>query len=195
MPTSTSGIYELVLEQTYLGQKILNVFHYLNTLDMDDLQTECGTAFDEDVLDAVADLQVDGLVYDNIRVANLTGTGADIFVTPSIPDGNIAGDDAAGFVAAPFRYNRTTKETRNGAKRFAGVTENVMVDDKFETTYFATMQVTALVLAAQMSTVGGLFDPIILRKPPTAGPTFTYNEVLSVSALNRQTTQSSRKSF
>lgn len=195
MPTSTSGIYEVILEQTYQGQKLLNVFHYLNTLDTDDLQTECGTAFDEDVLASIANIQNNGVVYDTIRVANLTGTGADIFVDPSISVGVIAGFDAASFIGVPFRYNRTTKETRNGSKRFAGTTENVMLDDKFEATYFTTMQATAVVLETQISTVGGLFDPIILRKPAAAGPTFTYNEVLGVSALNRQTTQSSRKSF
>lgn len=195
MPEASSGIYEVVLEQTYQAQLIFNVFHYINTLGFDDLQQEVGEAFDEDVLPSIATLQIDQLTYDNIRVANLTGLGADVSIVPTATEGDLAGFEAASFISAPFRYNRVTKETRNGAKRFSGLTENIMEDDKFEASYVTAMLAAALILAGDISVPGGVFSPIIIHKPADELGAFTYNQVGSVTALNRQTTQSSRKAF
>lgn len=195
MPTTAEGIYEIVLEQTYQGQSLINVFHYRESLGSDDEQVLCAQAFDEDLMPGLAVLLSVNLEFNNIRCANLTGDLADINRTPNQPDGDVVGSDVVSFVAAPFRYNRTTKETRNGSKRFAGMVEENLVTVAYTGLYIAALQAYALLLETDISTVGGIFEPIILRKPPTEAGVYTYNQVLGVQALNRTTTQSSRKVF
>ncbi len=195
MPTLTAGLYEVVLEQSYLSQKILNVFHYVNALGSDDLQTECGDAFDQDLLPQIAIIQSTSLSYSNIKVANLTGDLADANIAPTTPLGLVSGSDVTTFVAAPFRYNRLTKDTRNGAKRFTGMIEENLVTVGFVTAFVTALDLLATILDNDISVPGGIFEPVILRKPDLPPGTWTYNPLDSVSALNRTTTQSSRKRF
>lgn len=195
MPTATSGIYEVVLEQTYQNQSIFNVFHYKHTLDLDDVQEDCADAFDQDMLPAISTIQNLSVAYTNIRASNLTGNLADFNLVPSIAAGIVAGDVVVGFVAAPFRYNRETKDTRNGAKRFTGLSELFVKTTGFEPAFFTIMQTAALVFGTNIDVVGAIFEPIILRKPPSVGPIFTFNTITGVTAINRTTSQNSRKVF
>lgn len=192
MPTTNSGIYEVVLEQTYGAELVKNVFHYLHTLGNDDEQQECADAFDEDALPGIASIANDLIKYTEIRVANLTGLLADASIVPSIPDGDVSGLVMPSFISCPFRYIRTSKETRNGAKRFGGITEENITGNNFIGTFFTAMQAIESVLAGQIDVVGAIFEPIILRKPDVAG-VYTYNEVANVIAVDRVTTQNSRK--
>lgn len=195
MPQTQAGIYELVLEQSYQNQQVLNVFHYINTLADDDLQEECATAFDEDVQPTIAGRLNSSVFFTNIRVANLTGTLADFNLTPTDDQGLLVGLGIVSFVCFPFRYNRVTKDTRNGAKRFTGMIEENVETTGFLPAYFNTMEALGVILGTPISTVGGIFDPIILHKPADEAGIYTYNTVASVQALNRTTTQNSRKVF
>lgn len=195
MPTTSTGIYELVLEQTYQGQAARNVFHYLHTLGQDDEQDKCGEAFNNDVMASLANTQNVGVDYTNIRVANLTGILADTNTIPVPTSGTVIGDEVVGFTAYPLRYNRVTKDTRNGAKRFTGLVEENVKTTGFEVAFFALMQSVATILGQPITSVGAIFGPIILHKPADGAGVFTYNDVASVTALNRTTTQNSRKAF
>lgn len=194
MPTTTVGIYEVVLEQLYFQDEFFNVFHYLSNTSDDDVQDLCATAFDEDIMATLAPTQNVDLKYTNIRCKNLTGNLADFNLTPSQGDGDIVGAVVAGFNANSFRYNRVTKETRNGAKRFAGLVEENVIGGNFTVAYNLILDSLAAVLEVEINTVGGAFTPIILRKPPI-GDLFTYNNVQGVDNLDRMTTQNSRKRF
>lgn len=195
MPTATAGIYEVILNQDYDNELIKNVFHYRNTLGEDDVQDLCALAFDEDLLAFVQQLQNTSLNYLDIRCKNLSGIGADAIQAPSVASGLAVGTEAASFISVPFRYDRTTKETRNGAKRFAAMVEENMVANGFTAAYQAIMLTSAAAFETEISTVGGVFEPIILRRVQIPEGTFTYNAVASVTPLNRQTTQNSRKVF
>lgn len=195
MPTAATGVYELVLSQLYLGQTITNVFQYLHTLGTDDEQLLCINAWEDDIAAPLQAVQSDTLAYTNIRCANLTGSLADVNVTPTLTVGALPGSEMASFVAAPFRYVRTTKETRNGSKRFAGMIEENTLDQGFTAAYVIAMNSFATVLATVMSVPGGIFTPIIISKPPAVGPIYTFNDVQDVQFLNRLSTQNTRKSF
>lgn len=195
MPTTNAGIYELILNQQYNNEIIKNVFHYRHTLGEDDHQALCAQAFDEDVLANIQTLQNTQVTYDDIRVKNLTGNLADAIRVSTIPGGSIVGTPMAEFLCCPFRYNRVTKDTRNGAKRFSGMVEENTVAGDFTGAYLTIMQTTAAILEAEISTVGGVFEPIILRQLPDEFGVYTYNTVANVTALDRQTTQNSRKTF
>lgn len=195
MPDTGSGIYEVVLVQQYQSQEILNVFHYRSTTNADDLQNSCGLAFNVDILPTIAGLVSTGLTFVEIEVRNLTGNLADVSVVPGVANGTVIGEQATSFVSIPFRYNRTTKETRNGGKRFAGAVEEALSFTGFTASFFTTMQTAALVLDNPIVNAANTFNPIILRKPDLGLGIYRYNEVSSVQALNRSTSQNSRKAF
>jgi len=195
MSVTSVGLYEVVLEQAFFGQVILNVFHYLSNTSDDDVQELCATAFDEDVLLAVSNIQSTNIVYKTVRANNLTGVLADATVIPSISTGAIVGTVVADFVACAFRYNRVEKATRNGSKRFGGMTEEVLEGGGFTAAYDTTAIATAVVLGTDISTVGGVFTPVILRKPDDGFGNWTYNTIQNVQYLDRVTTQNSRKKF
>lgn len=194
MPTVTAGLYEVVLEQVYYGQSMKNVFHYIATLNQDDDQDKVAVAFDTTILEELSYIQSAAVLYTEIRVANLTGFLADFSMTPTIPDGAVVGDVCADFVAIPFRYVRTSKETRNGSKRFAGLTEANAEVGGFTSAFFTQMTALAVFLGGQISGGGIVCDPVILHKPDISG-VWLFNEVANVLPLNRQTTQNSRKAF
>lgn len=195
MPTTDTGIYELLYEQSYGEEQVLNVYHFLHSLGDDDDQDLCAQAFDEDLVTPLSLVSNAVLKYDLIRVRNLTGTLADSVKVPSVSQGVISGEVIASFVAASIRYDRVSKDTRNGAKRIVGLVEADVVASIFTTPYFTKLQTLAAVLEQDIATVGAIFHPIILRKPPDEFGTYTYNEVASCTALNRVTTQNSRKIF
>jgi hypothetical protein len=195
MPTTNVGIYEIILEQEYFTSQIRNVFHYLSTTDQDDQQDLCAQAFDEDMLQSIADLANTNLVYDLIRCKNLSGNLADAIVDPSVANGIQVGAIVADFVAVSFLYARQTKDTRNGFKRFSALIEENVLGGGFTVPFLGTMNASADIFETNISTVGGIFQPIILRKPADGMGVFTFNTLNAVQALNRVTTQNSRKTF
>ncbi len=195
MPTSSSGLYKLVLEQTYLGSTIFNVFGYLNSLSLDDEQDLCAQAFDEDIMATLATLLSANLTFDSIRCINITGALVDEVISPSQANGDVIGADLAPFVGVPFRYNRATKDTRNGSKRFSGMVEGNTAGETWLAAYVTSCNAFALLLAADITTVGGIFEPIILGAETGTPGLFNYNTLSSVQFLDRVTSQVSRKSF
>jgi len=195
MPQASAGLYRIILEQTYQGKNIFNVFGYVHTLGQDDEQDLAAQAFDEDIMPFIKNSQSTGTVYTSIRAINLTGSLADEVITPSVSNGILVGEAVTGFVAAPFRYNRETKDTRNGAKRLVGMIEENLVGTGFTASYFTTLQGLAAVFETDISTVGGIFTPIILGAETQTPGEWLYNTIVSVQALQRTTSQVSRKAF
>jgi len=195
MPTASVGLYEVVFEQSYFTSNIRNVFHYKSTIDVDDAQDLCGQAFDEDVVASLASLMNTSVNFNIIRCKNITGNLADDVIVPTITAGTQVGAIVADFVATSFLYARQTKDTRNGFKRFTGQLEESMLGGGFTVAFQALMASAATVFETNISTVGGIFQPIIVRKPDDGFGVFTYNTLSGVTPLNRVTTQNSRKTF
>lgn len=195
MPQTSAGLYRIILEQTYQGKAIFNVFGYLHSLGQDDEQDLAAQAFDEDIMPQIKVVQSVNLAYTSIRAINITGSLADEVITPSEASGQAAGDDVVSFVSAPFRYNRETKDTRNGSKRLAGMLEQNLVGTGFLGSFFTALQTLATVFGTDISTVGGIFVPIILGAETVTPGTWNYNSIVSVQALQRSTSQVSRKVF
>ncbi len=195
MPQTGSGIYEVVLFQRYFNVVCLNVFHFLSNINEDDNQSQCAFAFQNTQLPQIALTQLTQVAYEEIVCRNLTGSLADITLVPSTPSGLVVGTPMNQFVSMPYRYNRIQKDTRDGAKRFVGVAEENAEKQFFEAVFFGLMQTLATFLDNGIADAGKTFNPIILRKPDLGLGIFQYSQVSSVTALNRQTTQSSRKDF
>lgn len=195
MPQSGARLYEVVLVQDYIGQRCLNVFHYKSNTSEDDIQFQCGTAFNVDNLPDIALIQSEDVTYQDILVRNITGDLADAAVTPTTTQGDIVGLELATFYAASFRYNRVSKDTRNGSKRFTGMVEESVQNNSFTSAFQTLMDALAIVLDNDISSAGKTFQPIILRKPELGAGVWQYSDVQTVTALDRATTQNSRKTF
>lgn len=195
MPTTSAGIYEVILKATYQGQEVLNVFAFLDLAGLDDKQGILASAFDLTTLPAIQTLQNTGVAYTDIICSNPTGILADVTIAPTTGAGSVVGTPMTTFVACSFRYNRVSKETRNGSKRYAGMVEENAVTTGFEAAYITIMNTAALVFGANVAGGGSSFAPIILKKPPAVGPVYTYNSVANVQVLNRQSSQNSRKAY
>jgi hypothetical protein len=106
------------------------------------------------------------------------------------------------FVAAPFTLQRTTKETRNGRKRYVGLTEEVVTGDGWLASFETTLQALADALEAGLTTPGFTHELVIIGRrydrtvdPPELLPVsqWFYNPVSAVSFDARATTQNTRK--
>ena len=193
MAIITEGLYRVILEMSYRGQNILNTYFYENSLGNDDEQELCAQAFDEDVLIHQAPCQHNSLIYTAIRVQNVTGNLADFVRTPSLLNGTLVGAALNTFTAAGIRLNRTTKDTRNGQKRIAAGIEEHAETQNWDATYIALLETLGTALADQISTVGGIFNPVIARQEPLTPTNWVVNPVASHTVKLFITSQVSRK--
>lgn len=194
MSVITNGLYKVVLHQLYASQLIQNVFFYEHTLASDDEQEDCAEAFDDDVLLNLKAIQGTTLTYTTIRVANVTGDLADFVRNPTTTAGVQAGAPMNSFTACSFKLNRTTKETRNGHKRFAAMTEENAFNQNWISAFQTSLETFAPFLGAQISVVGALFNPVIARQSLIDPSEWTVNPVASVTASLQVASQVSRKS-
>jgi len=193
VPTVTTGLYKVILQQSYSAQTILNTFWYLHTLGNDDEQDKCAEAFDLTILPVLKTIQAVSLQYVSIRAINVTGTLADFVLTPTTLLGTLTGDPVNTFTAAAIRLNRTTKETRNGQKRFAGMVEIQMNNQVWDAGYVVLLENVATALVANISTVGGIFEPVIARQDAVTPTNWIANPVASATVNSFVTSQVSRK--
>lgn len=193
MPVITTGLYKVILEQTFSAQVIINTFWFEHTLGDDDDQELCATAFDEDLVAVIAGITNPSLSYVAIRAQNVTGDLADFVLTPTVTAGTLAGLAMNSFTAAGIRLNRTTKETRNGQKRFCGMSEEFALSQVWTAGFITNLEFLAGKLADQISTVGAIFNPVIARQDPITPTNWIVNAVASATVNADITSQISRK--
>lgn len=166
----------------------------MSTLELDDLQDVCADAFDLDILPAMKLVQSEGLDYTEIVVDNVTGDLAPFSLTPTTASGTTLGTKQQSYVAAGFKRVRTTKDTRNGSMRIAGLTEDDTTGNGYEAAYKALLETFAGVLEDQISAVGGIFDPVIVKTKVLPEDDWVTNDISAVTVKGQPTSQVSRKS-
>lgn len=198
MPVLTAGLYKVDLQHQYLGEQMLNTFWYRHTLDANDEADNLADGFDTDILPLIALIQSSSVTYSNIRVTPIFGTGVEINLPPTTANGALVGTDMATYMAVSIRLNRSTNELRNGWKRFAGLLEENTGATSFAGGYNSSVNTLATALADQITTVGAIFNPYIVRRPFSTkqqSPNWEGILVASAIGLNRPTSQTSRKTF
>jgi len=193
MPEVTSGLYKVTFKQTFNSQECYNTFWYLENLERDDHQEDCAEAFDEDILPEMKLIQSTGVAYKEITVENVTGDLADAVFVPTTAAGVTTGTKQQSFVAAGFKRVRTTKETRNGAMRVTGLTEDDTTGNQYEAAYVTLIDAFAIILGAQIGIVGALFDPVIVKTRVSEEDPWVVNPIAVVTAQSNPTSQVSRK--
>jgi len=193
MPEVTAGLYQVIFEQSFQTQIVINRHWYQHTLDLDDEQELLANAFDDDVVAAYSGAQSSSLLYESIRVVNVTGDLADFIMSPTIVGGSNDGEPLPSINAAGIKLLRTTKETRNGQKRVAGGREDDQNNGTWSAPYLALLDTLGDALVGQVSQPGGIFDPVIGRIDLGPPVVYTINTIAGHLINDDVTSQVSRK--
>lgn len=198
MAGNQGDLIQCIDNQVYLGQQILNVYYYriipLSVLTGNYLQT-FNEAFEEAVLQPVRAIQMTYLEHVSREWKNLTN-GVDLFVDGTVLNGTRSGDtdkQEPSFVSAGFILRRESLVTRNGYKRFAGLSSDDINGNSWvgSSTPITNIEL-ALAYDLNVSIIPTL-EPIIVKRPivpPVAS--YEYSSIGSAS-FRSVGTQNTRK--
>lgn len=194
MPVPTGGLIKVRLLQLWKGQNIENVFFFWNAANNEPTSfVALGADFNLKIVETMKLTQDDELTYSSVILSTVLGTLPDLPISPTSAGGVLVGEATASFYAMAYRLNRTTKETRNGSKRFGGLHEG-LVDGNFVTpAQTILMDTFAPQMALAIDSGVHLYDPVIFSPPNLAHAGNLVNLVDSVTAFTTLTTQRSRK--
>ena len=188
---------EFTVQYTMQNIEMANTFYYiyeatptLITAPVED----CINEFQAEVVGAYMDFLSNDLVAKEIRLNNLTNTQEFGIKAINLP-GSSSGDPLPTFVALGLKKSVSTRLTRPGSIRFAGIAEADIAGGVWTNT--AKSNGLAAVVAkdwiVDSGVDSGLFKPIIVgRNTDGSFNTSVFNNVTSVGQP-RVTTQNSRK--
>ena len=198
MAASLGDLIQLVDNQLYLGQQVLNVYYYRVTAVAglaDGYLSDLNDYWEPNVLDQVLNIQSDSLDHVSREWRNLTN-GADLFVDGSVIPGALAESDASdtpSYVSAGFLLHRESLVTRNGYKRFAGITEAQITGN----TYIGNMTHIGLIetaLAGDLNIgVIAVAEPVIVKRPISVPVTSYQYASIGSASFRGLGTQNTRK--
>lgn len=196
MPSQTNGVYELILRSTYYDEEIINRFHYVDVDARTGISEQIALAFDLQNTNQLVTLVNDEYTFDTIEVTEL-GSNNEIFVRNILNGvGSLAGLPVAPHITWTAKLSRTTRDTRNGSKRWSGLTESAMVDTGLTNNTLTAFQAVMDNLLVPLDILGINTDMAIVSRPQgqTQGP-WNFSYVGSIQALNRITSQNTRKVY
>lgn len=198
-------ILRYTFKGTYLGQEIINVFFW-RIKETDDNNVSLFATCDEisaQFRSQVLNLLSEKLNYTSIEVDNLTD-GLEYAEYGMDISGTSLADAMPSYVCLGVKLNRLSKVTRNGSKRFCGVTENKATDNIH---LYAPAEVSGVqsfcgavrVLADYDGTTHFVqLEPVIVGRTKNASGVYELdlsrvNTVVSASVKTNLTTQNTRK--
>lgn len=197
---SVGDVIRVVSCGNLLGEDFCNVFYYLVKIWTGNVTVEdVKGRFIADVIDVMLPVQVDNLMMTNCNVDNLNDPNEYWEATFARP-GTAVGNPMPAFVAVGVQLLRTTKATRHGSKRIAGVYEAMFTEGEFTPTQ---PFIDALELACQADLIeddmgGNEFElsPCIVGTDPITGlPDPARTNLVKGALVRRATTQNSRKGY
>jgi len=163
-------LLQLIDNQSYLGQQILNVYYYRVTpaLGIADGYLEILNDYWEDnVLDPILQVQVDGLQHLSREWKNLSNN-VDLFVDGTVLVGANATAPATylpSFVSLGFLLQRESLVTRNGYKRFAGLQDTFVSGNTWVGSPTSITDIeTALAADLNIGIISSA-EPVIVKRP------------------------------
>lgn len=187
-------VIEFVDEQVLAGQTILNIYHYV--IDGTDVtESNIVSALKSLLVDKVCVIQSTSLEHVKMTLRNLTDGVSLYEETYSTPyTGLRSGEYLPSFAAWAFKLNRSSRATRNGQKRIAGVAEGDIQGDSPAAAFVAELNTAAGYIGGSML-IGSdtTLTPTIVRKDAFGGVAVA-NNVLNAT-FSRISTQNSRKVY
>lgn len=203
----SSSDFQLTLQGTYAGQAVVNVFYYRKaTVGVVGDANRLNAAFQEDVLPHILNVSNTFVTYHTLTVINLDLLQDFDIDSPSGLTGEITTTQpGAKFLAYGFRYMRTTRQGRDGSKRFVGISEDLINDTGLSYSGPLVTAIPALAqqLGAGISALGADFSPMIpyriwyanqVPEDPNPGR-YILQDLFPVGTVSYRglTTQNSRK--
>lgn len=197
----SSRIFQIKDFQTLASQSLLNVYNYIATGPGDYDAEDVARAVEADVVASVAgSLQTPDVVHTIIEAEEITVLDNFFSGASVVGAGAIPGQVQPNYVAVTLSLRRATKETRNGSKRIAGISEDDMAGNIIGAGYMVGMNVVAAKMGLTLTVIsGGDLTPIILSKRRDGNgdllpvSQWWYNFISDVVPSNVVTTQNSRK--
>lgn len=170
MPGTLGDLIQVVDNQLYLAQQVLNVYYYRITSITplaDPYLPTLADWFEDNVIPAVCDIQADSLTHVSREWRNLTN-GTDLYtITDSVPGSQATptASNTPSYVSAGFMLQRESLLTRNGYKRFAGIPEHNITGNTYIESP-ATIDALEAVLAADIQIgLATVAEPVIVKRP------------------------------
>lgn len=198
MPIAVAGIYEVRLRTVRAGQDLFNVFFYSHTGGLNDKAAECALGFKNGNTISIQNLLSTAVTLEDILVRPIFGTSIEHLLPYTGGEAGLqVGETMPSHIAVSFKYARSSTETNNGWKRFGPMSEGNVAGDFFNAAYVTVMDASALSFQTNLVEAGNTFEPIIFR--PVDGsikdPLPRFQTLTSVNALNRVSSQNSRKLY
>lgn len=197
-------VYEIRLRGEYLGQVVLNVFHYRSSgsNDITEPIATVAAAMGSILVTAIADVQNEAFQWLDAYAKKLV-EGGDESTFPfsgGVP-GSVTGEGLPPHDCWAFRYNRSLTTTRHGQKRFAGVSEGQHENGVATTSVLTDLSALADVLERDITSADGFGTGEILR--PVIYSKFLNGELRETPVVNpvssvqyvRISTQNTRKIY
>lgn len=178
MAAALGDLIQVIDNQTYLGQQVLNVYYYrvvAPTGLFDGYLNDFNSWFTAAVIDKVVDLQVDELSHVSREWRNMTN-GVDLLTDGSVINGSQSVSPAAlmpSYVSLGFLLQRESLTTRNGYKRFAGIGDATIEGNTVPLPNASITAVEAALAADIMVGLAAVAEPIIVKRPIQA-PVASY---------------------
>ena len=202
MPLQTGDYITIKDYQTLFQQQVLNVYTFrVNAFSGDSSYDSLLQGFELFFIDTVRSFQAPELTHTRLEVDNLTN-GLE-FASRDVgkPGSGTGTSPSPPFVTLSIRLSRSTKVTRNGYKRYAGLDEAQYTDGIFQAGTITNWQDNvANVLEAPFTFAsGGLWsftlEHVIIGRDPVTGDydLARVNEISSAIVQPNVTTQNTRK--
>lgn len=208
MSINLGDFLKVRLKMTVDGVACYNMFHFRVQGGINaSYATEMGVAigFNATVVTPLMPMLSAGTIVREIRVTNLSDVGEPFAILPVSRTGTLVGATMPSFTCFSIRQNVSTNVTRNGYKRFSGITEEVVAGGVFIGSYPTAGTNLAGLLGTDALTLHDAEEPsedivtvanVILKStvstPPASGE---WQYVTSAQFMNRVTSQTSRKFF
>lgn len=202
---STLPLFQIKENQSYAGvEGFLNVYWYIQLTGVTALALDVANAFNAKFSvprRATANTGWQSVLTEADQVNSLSNFAAIAgYGAGTLSDGSQL---APQFVASSIRLLRTTKETRSGWKRYMGLTELAIQGATLAPAYLALMQTLAINVGGTLTVGLNTLFPVIVAKTYSPGPPrelnppelWLYNLVSAAQAVDRTTTQNTRKNF
>lgn len=192
---AAGDIFKLVLHSRLGTEDAANVFHYRQTVGVLGGE-QLADAWITEVYDEIKALVSVVTVFQSVEWLNYNDLG-DFGINTDIAaqTGARTGEALPSYNAWAFQYNRETRATRNGSKRFSAIAEG-------DQAYGAPAAIANDIINNCASSLGQLinfggtewWEPVIVRLNEAGNAPLVVNGVKNVT-FKRITTQSSRKSW
>lgn len=199
MGINTGDLLQIIDNQTYLGEDLMNVYYYRwFSLPVTDPAAYTGllNSFDEIVIDNVIKAQNEFLEHTTLSIRNLSNN-LDYAEMTVAKDGLLDVDPAnclQSYVTLGFQMIRDSLATRNGYKRFSGLIESQVEGNTYVGSLDPIGDIIGGLQGFLYNGVVATAAPIIVKRPidPPVGTSYVYSSVSSV-LFKGLGTQNSRK--